>query len=370
MQVQPRTIAIDRHPVLEPSLWRAPYSRGNQSGHGVELEHAGASEQDATSVISTERVLSSTSSSAVKGIVRWRPAKSLWITSMTLIALIGGPLTFTWGALAVFVATCAITICAGHSVGMHRLLIHRSFKTPVWVERMLVYLGVLVGMAGPFGMIRLHDFRDWGQRQADCHDFFSHRAGFFKDAWWQLHCGIDLAQEPEFVIEERVRGDNFYAFVERTWMAQQLPLAAVLFMIGGLPWVVWGICARVSVSLIGHWLVGYLAHQPRPHLLYVKGACVQGYNLPKLGIITFGEAFHENHHAFPNSAKLGILPGQLDPGWWLIRTLESFGLAHHIGTPDNLELRNGLSINDGAGRLHPDFKPSWLKRIAQSRTLA
>lgn len=368
MQSQHQTIAIDNRPILTPSLWRKTCRNRSPERPCARSTAPNAHRHTAENTISTERVFSDHRSNAVDGTVKWRPTKSLWIMGMTLAALIGGPLTFTWGALAVFVATCAITICGGHSVGMHRLLIHRSFKTPLWVERTLVCLGVLVGMAGPFGMIRLHDFRDWGQRQRGCHDFFSHRAGFFKDAWWQLNCGIDLAHEPDFVIEERVRNDWFYKFVERTWMAQQLPLAVVLFVIGGLPWVVWGICARVSISLIGHWLVGYFAHQPRSHLLYVEGACVQGYNLPKLGIITFGEAFHENHHAFPGSAKLGFLPGQLDPGWWLIRTLQVLGLAHDVGTPENLQLRDGLSINADAGKLLPDERPTWLKRIARPHT--
>ena len=313
--------------------------------------------------ISTERVHSRIGSSAVDGKVKWLPVKSLWITGMTLIALIGGPLTFTWDAFAVFIVTCVVTICGGHSVGMHRLLIHRSFKTPGWVEKTLVYLGVLVGMAGPHGMIRLHDFRDWGQRQTACHDFFSHRAGFFTDAWWQLHCGIDLTHEPEFIIEDRIKHDRFYAFVERTWMLQQLPLAFLLFAIGGLPWLVWGVCCRVSISLIGHWIVGYFAHQPRKHLLYVKGACVQGYNLPKLGIITFGEAFHENHHAFPSSAKLGLLPGQFDPGWWLIATLERLGMARNVNTPDNLPLREGLTANSTTAALYGNKQPNWLKQV-------
>jgi len=86
------------------------------------------------------------------GAVTWKPAKSLWISSMTLVALIGGPLAFSWQAFGIFVALSVVTLCAGHSVGMHRLLIHRSFEAPRWLEYLLVYLGVLVGMAGPFGM--------------------------------------------------------------------------------------------------------------------------------------------------------------------------------------------------------------------------
>ncbi len=294
---------------------------------------------------STERVISTGQANPLEGTVYWNPAKSIWITSFTTIAIVGGALTFSWDAFLVFVVLSAVTICGGHSVGMHRLLIHRSFKTHVWVEHTLVYLGVLVGMAGPHGMIKLHDFRDWGQRQKNCHAFFSHTGGFWKDAWWQLHCSIKLNHEPKFIIEDNVSNDRFYKMIESTWMWQQLPLAIILFALGGLPWVVWGIVVRVSVSLIGHWLVGYYAHQPREQVLHVNNTAVQGYNLPKLGIITFGEAYHENHHAFPGSAKLGIMQGQVDLGWWLIKVLELMGLAEKINSPENLEIRQGLVAN-------------------------
>ena len=55
-----------------------------------------------------------------------------------------------------------------------------------------------------------------------------------------------------------------------------------------------------------------------------------------------GECWHNNHHAFPGSAKMGLFPGQTDLGWWLIKTLEVFGLAWHIHTPSDLPERPGL----------------------------
>jgi fatty-acid desaturase len=317
----------------------------------------------AMEMTSTERVIAIGGTSPVHGKVHWLPVKSLWITGMTLAALIGGPLTFSWGAFAVFMILCAVTICAGHSVGMHRLLIHRSFKTHIWIEHFLVYLGVLVGMAGPHGMIRLHDFRDWGQRQTACHDFFAHRAGFWRDAWWQLHCAIALDQPPLFKFEPHIERDRFYRLVEHTWMLQQLPLALILYALGGLGFVIWGICCRVSISLIGHWLVGYFAHQPKAQVLRIEGGCVQGYNLPKLGIVTFGEAFHENHHAFPGSARLGIMPGQVDPGWFLVRALEALGLAREINTPDNMKFREGLVLANNSAVSGRVADGAWISRV-------
>ena len=125
--------------------------------------------------------------------VHWKPVKSLWISGMTLAALIGGPLIFTWGALALFLATTAVTVCLGHSLGMHRRLIHRAYDCPLWLERLFVYLGTLVGMAGPYGMIRQHDIRDWAQRKPRCHAYLAHRSSILRDGFWQLHCELQLA---------------------------------------------------------------------------------------------------------------------------------------------------------------------------------
>ncbi|MER9542776.1 acyl-CoA desaturase [Mesorhizobium sp. M0437] len=292
--------------------------------------------------ISTGRMISQQDSDAEDGKVVWVPAKSIWVGAMTIAAIVLGPMTFSWSAFALFVATTAATICAGHSVGMHRLLIHRSFKVHIWVEHALVYLGVLVGMAGPFGMIYAHDIRDWAQRQTACHDLHAHRRPFFTDAFWQMHCAVALRNPPTFVIEHSITNDRFYKFVERTWMLQQLPWAILFFALGGWDWVVWGIAVRVSVSLTGHWLVGHFAHRDGEQGWRVDDVAVQGYNLPRFGLVTFGESFHGNHHAFAESARLGLEHGQIDLGWLFIQVLAILGLAHSVKIPENTPRRKGL----------------------------
>ncbi len=293
-------------------------------------------------LVMTGRVFATPECDPCWGTVVWAPVKSLWLIAMTVIGVIGGAMTASWDAVAVFTILTAVTICAGHSVGMHRLLIHRSFETPLWLEHVLVYLGTLVGMAGPFGMIKAHDLRDWMQRQTNCHDHAAHRQGMLRDYWWQTHCVLDMPHPPRFEIEQKIANDRFYRFLEATWMAQQIPVALVLLAIGGWAWVVWGVCLRVAISLTGHWLIGHLAHTRGPQTWVVDGLAVQGHDVAGAGLITFGEAWHNNHHAWPESAKLGVLPGQTDPGWWFISVLRMLGLASRVRTPDNLEARDGL----------------------------
>lgn len=290
----------------------------------------------------SERIVAPAGCDPVHGRIVWAPAKSLWIGAMTAAALLLGGLFFTWGAFALFLATSAVTLCAGHSVGMHRLLIHKSFRCPLWLEHVFVYLGVMVGMAGPVGMLRLHDMRDWAQRQAVCHDYFAHRGGFWRDGWRQMHCTLRLDRPPAFRLEPRLAEDRVYTFLERTWMWQQLPWAVLFFAVGGLPWVVWGICVRVTVGVTGHWLVGHFAHRRGDQGFVVEGAAVQGYNVRAAGLISMGESWHNNHHAFPGSARLGLHPGEADLGWLLIRALQRAGLAWDIVTPERLPYRPAL----------------------------
>jgi len=293
-------------------------------------------------VAGSERIIATSDSNPAAGRVRWAPAKSLWIGAMTLAALILGPICFSWSALALFLATSAITLCLGHSVGMHRRLIHGSFQCPLWLEYVCVYLGVLVGMAGPIGMIRIHDMRDWAQRQPVCHDYFAHRAGFWRDGWRQLHCELALDHPPAFQLEPRLATDKVYAALERTWMWQQAPWALLFFAIGGSSWLVWGVCVRVAVCVTGHWLVGHFAHREGDQSFVVEGASVQGYNVRVAGLISMGESWHNNHHAFPGSARLGLHPGEVDLGWLAIKAFERVGLAWRIVTPDQMPHRPAL----------------------------
>ena len=91
------------------------------------------------------------------------------------------------------------------------------------------------------------------------------------------------------------------------------------------------------MSLAGHWVTVHFAHTRGERPFVQDDIAIDGRNLPALGLVTFGEAFHNNHHAFPRSARMGHDPSQIDPGWWAIRTLAAFGLAWDIHTPDGIE---------------------------------
>jgi sn-1 stearoyl-lipid 9-desaturase len=279
---------------------------------------------------------------ALQGRVIWAPAKSLWNSTMYVGAIALAPFHSSWSAVAVFVLLSYPTLLLGHSIGMHRRLIHKTFDAPKTVERILVWLGVLVGMAGPLGILRIHDTRDWAQRESECHDFFAHRRNLWIDAFWQLHCTFQFRNPPRFVIEPEFAADPWYRFMDATWPLHQLALGAALYWIGGLDWAVWGVFVRVAASVTSHWVVTYFAHNPGPGRWIVRDAGVQAANLPGWGFLTHGECWHNNHHAFPESARMGLAPGELDPGWHVLRVLRQWGLVSNLRLPRGMGQRDDL----------------------------
>lgn len=277
-----------------------------------------------------------------RGRVRWAPVKSLWFIGMTVGGFAGAFLFFSWAAVALYVAATASVLLLGHSLGNHRKLVHDSFQCPKWLEYALIYCGVQVGLAGPIGLLRQHDLRDYAQRQPRCHEYLRHGRSPAVDAWWQLNCTLELEHPPAIRLEPRIANDRVLHFLERTWMLQQLPLALLFFAWGGWAFVLWGVCARISTAVFGHWLIGYLAHNHGERPTEIRAAAVQGRNVRFTSLLTMGECWHNNHHAYPGSARLGLRPGEWDPGWWMLVAFEKLGLAWSFRLPENLPPRPEL----------------------------
>ena len=284
--------------------------------------------------------------SVIIGEVRYAPIKSLWFIAMACAAVIGGVTHFSVAAFGVFVGSTGAVLLLGHSLGSHRKLIHNSYECPQWLEYLLVYLGAQVGLAGPLGLMRQHELRDFAQRLPTCHDYLCHGRGMCTDAWWQLHCELRLLAPPLIELEFRVADDGFYLFLEHTWMLQQLPPALLLYWWGGWGFVFWGVCARVTAGVLGHWLIGYFAHNHGSMNFEVVGAAVQGRNVHLTSLMTMGECWHNNHHAYPGSARLGLADGEWDPGWWVLQGMQWVGLVWNIKLPADLPARPEVRLLD------------------------
>jgi len=310
----------------------------------------------------THRVHAAAWRDVVDGQVRYAWKKSLWFSAMAATAIGGGIVYASWSGVLLFALSTGCVLLLGHSLGSHRKLIHDSYQCPAWLAYLLIYVGVLVGLAGPLGLLRQHELRDYAQRQPDCHPFLRHGTGFWRDFWWQVHCDLVLDREPDVVLEPRIVDDRVLAWLERTWMLQQLPVALLLYAWGGVGFVVWGVCTRVTAGILGHWLIGHFAHNHGSMNHEVEDAAVQGYNIRFTSLLTMGECWHNNHHAYPGSARLGLYRGEWDPGWWLLCGLRRIGLVWALRLPEDLPVRAELRSlrRDDAGAaqpIHPALMP-------------
>jgi stearoyl-CoA desaturase (delta-9 desaturase) len=95
-------------------------------------------------------------------------------------------------------------------------------------------------------------------------------------------------------------------------------------------------------------LIGYFAHNRGGMRYRVQPAAVQGRNIPFTSLLTMGECWHNNHHAFPGSARLGLYPGEWDPGWWALMLFRKVGLVWGTRLPPDLPARPELEV---------DFRP-------------
>ena len=271
----------------------------------------------------------------------YSPEKSLWITGWAVTWALGAWWFTTVDAVVVWAVSTALCLCFGHSVGLHRGVIHGAFRMHRTTENVLVWLAVLCGMDGPIAMVAMHETRDGWQNKRRAPAYYAYRHGLLTDFVWYLH----MVHRPppgqwRPDVPSRVANDRFYQWLQRWWRWQQLPVAIVLFALGGISWVIWGVAGRITTAVVGHWLVNYFAHTDG-ELAYTMAAGEEGRNNRWFGFVSMGEGWHNNHHAHPESARIGLEPGQLDPGWWAVRLLGALGLAWDIKVATAATLRPG-----------------------------
>jgi stearoyl-CoA desaturase (delta-9 desaturase) len=112
----------------------------------------------------------------------------------------------------------------------------------------------------------------------------------------------------------------------------------------------------LTAGMFGHWVIGYLAHNHGKVAREVRGAAVQGRNVRLASLLTMGECWHNNHHAFPGSARLGLAPGEWDPGWWVLLGLKHLGLVWALRLPEDLPHRPELVQYTDCSHPRPEFR--------------
>ena len=263
-----------------------------------------------------------------------RKAPLKWPTAFFIIgihfAALAAFFTFSWPAFFLCLFLHWITGGAGITLGYHRLLTHRSFRIPKLLEYVFAMMGNLACQSGPIAWVAAHRFHHL--RSDEPGDPHSPLDGFFwAHMGWclQQNNEIDNFKEYSKIVPD-LASDPVYVLMDRTHILWTILLSLGLYAWGGWSFVVWGVFLRVVLVYHCTWLVNSAAH-------------VWGYrtykttdrskNLWWVALLTYGEGWHNNHHAFQYSARHGLKWWEIDSTYLMIRILEKLNLAQAVKIP-------------------------------------
>jgi fatty-acid desaturase len=247
----------------------------------------------------------------------------LWFHIQAAVALF----EFSWTRLFVALALYWISVGLGISMGYHRLHTHRSYKVPLAVEYFLALCGSLTLEGGPISWVATHRIHHQNSdRPGDPHSP--------RDGGWWAHVGWIIFGEANHSNTRKMSKyapdlakHRFYVWLNNYHWLPTIVLAALLAAIGGLPLVLWGLCFRVVFGLHATWLVNSATHMWGSRRFETHD---DSRNNWWVALITFGEGWHNNHHAYPTSARHGLAWYEFDPSWIEISFLRLLGIATSV----------------------------------------
>jgi sn-1 stearoyl-lipid 9-desaturase len=252
----------------------------------------------------------------------------LLIHAGALAALV--PAFFSWSGVGLVFLLWYVTGGIGITLGYHRLLTHRSLRMPRPIEYAIAVLGTLALQGAPIEWVATHRAHHaYSDREGDPHDV--HRGLPWAHMEW-----LYRANAARLTSEERTRyapdlmADPFYRALEKLSIPLQVALGVVLLVLGGWSWVVWGIFVRLVFTYHCTWLVNSAAHATG-YRTFRTGD--RSTNCWWVAVLSFGEGWHNNHHAFPFSARHGLRWFEVDMTWLTIKFLRTIRLARNVKLP-------------------------------------
>ncbi len=249
------------------------------------------------------------------------------------IALLA-PWFFSWSALGVALFLHWLLGSIGICLGYHRLLSHRSLRVPKPVEYAIALIGTAALQGGPIFWVAGHRLHHAHTEDID-QDPYSAKRGF----WWSHMLWIFYPQ-PDFFEYERYRRfatdldrDPYYRWLNRYHVFLQLPIAILLYVLGGWSWVIYGVFVRAVLLWHSTWFINSVTHLWGYRRFETTD---NSRNLWWAALLTYGEGWHNNHHAYPNVAKAGWRWWEVDVTWWAIALLQRLGIAQRVIMPPNL----------------------------------
>jgi stearoyl-CoA desaturase (delta-9 desaturase) len=271
-----------------------------------------------------------------------------WTTAIAMTGFhVGAVAAFFFIDYGAMLAALILYYAAGMlGIGMayHRLLTHRGYRTPKWVEYFLTACGTLALEGGPIFWVATH--RIHHQKSDQEGDPHTPREG----TWW-AHMGWIIFGEglhhDATVLARYVPDlsrDRFHVWLSNWHWTTNVAVGLGLLAFGGIPYVLWGIFFRTTVGLHATWLVNSATHKWGSRRFTTRDDSTNNW---WVALLTFGEGWHNNHHAFLRSAAHGLRWWEFDATFATIRLLSFFRLASKIHLP-NSEQRARMSREPAA----------------------
>ena len=254
-----------------------------------------------------------------------------WLTTIVFaifhVGAIAALFMFSWTNLAVALFLLWMCTGLGISMGYHRLHTHRSYQVPLWMEYFFAVCGALTLEGGPIFWVATHRIHHQKSDQpGDPHS--PHDGGFWAHVGWILY---GEANHNNTKLMSKYAPDlakhRFYVWLNNYHWIPMVVLGLLLLAIGGLPLMLWGIALRVVFGLHATWLVNSATHMWGSRRFNTRD---DSRNNWWVAMITFGEGWHNNHHAHPTSARHGLTWYEFDWSWLQIKLLKRLGLAKKI----------------------------------------
>ena len=254
-----------------------------------------------------------------------------WLTTIVLTAFHAGAVAalfyFRWPSLVTAVCLTWVAGGLGISMGYHRLLTHRSYRVPLFLEYFLALCGTLALEGGPIFWVGTHRIHhQYADQRGDPH---SPRDGaWWAHVGWLLRNSADLGNtlNPSNYTTDLAK-HRFYIWLDKYHWVPTLALGVALSTIGGLSLALWGLCLRVVVGLHVTWLINSGTHMWGARRFATRD---DSRNNWWIALISFGEGWHNNHHAYPTSARHGLAWYEFDASWIQIRALQLCGVAKAV----------------------------------------
>ena len=240
------------------------------------------------------------------------------------------PGTFRWSGVIVAAVLLHLTGGLGVTLCYHRALTHRGLRIRKPLEYALAVLGTLALQGDPIRWVGIHrKHHAHADAKGDPHG----RNVSFRWAHvrWLTDANDALPTSDELVrYAPDLHAQRFYRALQYLHVPLQIALAVLLFALGGWTWVAWGIFVRLVVSYHATWLVNSAAHSLGYRTYTTSDLST---NCWWVALISWGEGWHNNHHAFPYSARHGLRWFEFDPTWWSVRVLALLRLVDRVRIP-------------------------------------